>query len=148
MHRIFFLSLVAAALSIQIGTNDAVYGRHGLSGALAVKASLNLNQTNTDNAVTVGVAKYIIRKVTVTNCSTSLAVSIATIGVFTSTGGGGTAVVSLGLLTSLTGASKYLDMTVAVTADTLTAATLQIRNGVAHGGAATCDVYIFGDVLP
>ncbi len=117
-------------------------------GVLAKATSLNLNQTNTDNAVTVAGAKYVVRKVVVTNCSTSLAISAATIGVFTSTGGGGTTVVALGLLTALTAATKYIDMTLALTTDTLSAATLYVRNGVTHGGAATCDVYILGDVLP
>lgn len=124
------------------------YGCGSGSGVLGKMASLNLNQTNTDNALSIVAAKYLVRKVTVTNCSTTLGVSAATVGVFTSTGGGGTTIVALGLLTTLTASSKYADMTLALTTDTLTASTIQVRNGVTHGSAATCDVYIIGDVMP
>lgn len=117
-------------------------------GILAYLKNVNLNSANSDNAVAILYAKYVVRRVIVTNPSTSFAVSLATIGVFTATGGGGTAVVSLGTIAGLTGTTKYLDLTLALTTDVLTAATLYIRNGVAFGSAATVDVYIFGEVLP
>lgn len=119
-----------------------------LGGLLASKLALNLNQTNTDNAVTVSAAKYIIRRIVVTNASINMTANLATIGVFTGAGGTGTTVVALTLVQGLTGTTKFVDTTVVVTADALTAATLLIRNGVTAGTVATVDVYIFGDVLP
>lgn len=138
----------SAAASAQVATNNAVYGRDGVSAVIGKVTALNLNQTNTDNAVTINLTKYIVRKVTVTNCSISLAANLATIGVFSSTGGGGSTLVALALVQSLTATTKFVDMTIALTADTLTATTLYVRNGVTAGTAATCDVYIVADVLP
>lgn len=114
---------------------------------LAKGTAINLNSAGSDNAVTIIAPKYIIRRYVVTNTSTSLAISPATLGLFTGAGGTGTTIVTPATLTALTGATKFVDMTVALTTDTLTAATLYIRNVLAAGGAATVDVYVFGDVL-
>ena len=111
-----------------------------------VKA-MNINSAGSDNSIPIGVPKYIVRRVIITNASTSLAVSAATIGVFTSAAGGGTTVVTGATVTGLTGATKFVDMTIALNADTLTAQTLFIRNVLAHGSAATVDVYLFGEPL-
>jgi len=152
MMRLLLTLIVVATFVLpakaQIASNNAVYGRDGITALLAKSLNQNFNVTNTDTAVTVSVTKYLVRRVTVTNCSTSFGVSLATVGVFTGAGGTGTTVVALGTLTTLTGATKYVDLTLALTTDTLTAATLYFRNGVTFGSAATCDIYLFGDVLP
>lgn len=150
MKCLLTLSMVAwsAVSSAQVGANSAVYGRDGVSALIGKVTSLNLNQTNTDNAVTINIGKYIVRKVTVTNCSISMVASLATVGVFTSTAGGGSTVVGLALVQTLTAATKFVDMTVALSADTVAVSTLYVRNGVTAGTAATCDVYIYADVLP
>lgn len=117
------------------------------SNILGVLKGVNINNAGSDNAITIPPAKYIVRRVVITNASTSLAVSPATLGVFTGAGGTGTTVVTAVTLTALSSASKFVDMALAVTADTLTSSTLYIRNVLAAGGAATVDVYIFGESL-
>lgn len=142
------LLLPCVSLSAQLANTDGTSaGTQASTGVLVKKATLDFNQTNTDNAVTLTAPKYRIRRITVTNCSASFGASLATLGVFTSTGGGGTAVVALGTMTALTASTKYLDLTLALTTDTLATATLYLRNGVTFGSAATCDVYVIGDVL-
>lgn len=108
---------------------------------------VNINNAGSDNSVTIPYAKYIVRRVIITNPSTSLAASTATIGVFTGAGGTGTTVVAAATMTTLTGSTKFSDRTLALTTDTLAAAILFVRNVIAHGSAATVDVYIFGDAL-
>jgi hypothetical protein len=114
---------------------------------LGSATGVNLNSAGSDTAIPIAASRYIVRRVVVTNASTSLAISAATLGLFTGAGGTGTTVVTPAILTALTGATKFLDQTLALTADVLTAATLFIRNSVAHGGVATVDVFIFGDIL-
>lgn len=111
--------------------------------------SVSLNSANTDVATITGLpSKYIVRRFTVDNASTSLAISAATVDLRTAASGAGTAIVSGQLVTALTGATKFADMTLAVTADTQTAATLYIRCVLAHGGAATVDMTIEVTPLP
>ena len=105
--------------------------------------SVNLNAVG-DTAVHVPYSKYIARLVTTDNASTTLAASSATLGVYTAPAAGGTAVVTAatGSLTPLTAATKFKDCTIAASADHLTADTLYVRVGVAHGAPATCDVFM------
>lgn len=95
-----------------------------------------------DTAVKVPYAKYIVRRMTLTNASTSLGSSSATIGAYTGAGATGTTIVTPATATGLTAASKFNDRTIALSADSATSGTIYIRVGVAHGSAATCDVYI------
>lgn len=141
MRRVAGLAALAALLSLQ--ASAAAKLTHIERPVLAY-IGVNLNSANTDHAIPVpsAYARYIVRRVTITNASTSLAVSLATVGVFTSSGGGGTTVVTAAVVTSLTGASKFTDMTVAASTDTLTSATLYVRTGIANGSAATADAYI------
>lgn len=118
------------------------------TGLLGFLKGVNLNSAGSDNPVSINAPKYVIRKVVVTNTSTTLVASSSTLGLFTAAAGGGTVVVVAATLTALTGATKFVDQTIALTADTLTAATLYVRNVLANGSAATVDVYIYGDVLP
>lgn len=109
----------------------------------------NLNSANSDVAVDIPIGKYTVRRVVITNPSTSLAASLATLGVFTGAGATGITVVSLATMTALTSATKFIDAVIAATplTDVLTAAQLFIRTGIAHGSAATVDVYVIGEML-
>lgn len=143
------LLLCAAPASAQLSNIDGTVAAMAAPGGVLVKlTALNLNQANTDNPVTVPFSKYVVRRMSVTNCSSTLAASLATVGLYTGAGATGTTVVTLGLLQALTASTKYVDMTLALTTDVLTASTLYIRNGVTAGSAITCDVYVIGDVLP
>lgn len=115
-------------------------------GLLAFATGVSINAAGTDVSLAVPASLYIVRRVVITNASTSLGASLATLGVFTAAGGGGTVVVTPALLTGLTVASKFADMSLALTANTLSAATLFLRNVIANGSAATVDAYLFGDV--
>lgn len=124
---------------------------YGESGLMCVARGVDLNTVG-DTAVTIPNAalRYIVRRVVATNASTSMSGSSCTLGAYTAASAGGTAVVTpaTGSVTPLTAASKFKDCTIAASADSLIASTLYIRVGVAHGAAATCDVYIYADILP
>lgn len=104
-----------------------------------VNTLVDLNTVG-DTAVNVPFAKYIVRRMTLFDVSTTLAASSATIGAYTAAAAGGTAIVTPATATGLTAATKFNDRTVAVSADYLTARTIYIRVGVAHGSAATVSV--------
>lgn len=104
---------------------------------------VNLNAVGDTATPPVPFKNYIIRRMTLTNASTSLGASAATIGAYTAVAAGGTALVTPATATGLTAASKFTDRTIAASADTQAGNSLPIyiRVGVVHGSAATCDVY-------
>lgn len=102
---------------------------------------VNLNAVG-DTAIKVPFAKYVVRRVTVTNASADMTGSSCTVGMYTAPAAGGTAIVTPAVVTSLTAPAKLNDRTIAASADAQTAATLYVRVGVAHGAAATADVYV------
>jgi len=112
---------------------------------LGILKSANLNVT-TDQAIPIqGAAKYIIDKIISTNPSTTLAASIAAGGLYSAASKGGTNIVGAGqLYTALTAASKFNALTLALTTDSLTAQTIYFSLTVAHGSAASVDLYIYG----
>ena len=114
-----------------------------------VVTGINLNSAGSDNALALEmpVGKYRPTKLTIFDASTSLGASIATLGLFTSTGGGGTTLVTPALLTSLTGATACFDMTILAATSYQTAGTIYLRNVIAHGSAATCSACFFYDWL-
>lgn len=119
------------------------FGKYGVLGFLA---SVNGN-IGTDQAITMPSA-WILRGVIVTNCSTSFATYTTADGnVFTSTGGGGTALLAAGTITTnmqlLTTAAIYKDLTLA-TLNAQSVATVYWRMATAFGGAGTFDVYLEG----
>lgn len=122
-----------------------VPGQYKLLGRLI---GANLNVT-TDQAIAVlQSGKYVIANIIATNPSTTLAVSIAAGGFYTGASKSGTTIVAAGqLYTALTAASKISPLTLALTTDSLTAQTLYFSLTVAHGSAATADLYIFGYTL-
>jgi len=112
---------------------------------LGVLKGANLNTTS-DQAIAIdGATKYIVDKIIATNASTSLALSVAAGGFYTGASKTGTTIVGAGqLYTGLTAASKFSALTLALTTDSLTSQTVYFALSVAHGGVATCDLYLFG----
>jgi hypothetical protein len=94
--------------------------------------------------MTIEASRYRVDKVMVENASVSL--TTATVGVFTATGAGGTAIAADQALAALTASSKFTDLTLGggVTADVVTAGTVFVRCGTPQGSAATADVFILG----
>ncbi len=123
-------------------------------GALGVAFSVNLNAVG-DTFVPINCKKFLVRNFTLTNASTTLAASAATIGAYTAASAGGTAIVTPATATTLTASNITKDQTVAAAAVALTPTYdstagkwgLYVRVGVVHGSAATLDAFIFGDVL-
>jgi hypothetical protein len=114
------------------------------SNLLGMARGVNLNSAGTDTPVSIIMpqsAKYIVRHVIVTNASSSLAISTATLGVFTATGGGGTSLVAAATMGTLTNSLKFISRTLLLTDETFNAALLYLRNTIAHGSAMTVDVY-------
>lgn len=97
---------------------------------------LNVNQTGADIGTFTGLpSKYAVRRLTLFDASTSL--TLATLDLRTAAAGAGNAVVAAFALAALTAASKFIDATLAITADYQTAASLIVRAVTAQGGAAT-----------
>ncbi len=97
---------------------------------------VSLNAATTDVGTFTGLpAKYRVSRLTGYDTSTSL--TLATLDLRTAAAGAGTAVVAAFALAGLTAAAKFVDCTLAVTADYQTAATLYLRNVTPQGGAAT-----------
>lgn len=96
-------------------------------------------------------AKFILRRIVVTNASASL--STAAGGVYTAVSKGGTAVVAAAqVYSTLTTSALFLDLTL----NTAGSANITVKSSIpnlylslttAQGGAATADVYVFGDIL-
>jgi hypothetical protein len=102
-----------------------------------IQTGINVNSAATDvGSFTNLPAKY--RVVRSQPFDASINLTTATYDLRTATGGGGTAIVAAQALSALTAASKFVDSTLAVTADYQTASTLTIRNVTAQGAAATC----------
>lgn len=112
----------------------------------------NMNST-ADQQITIfdNPSKYIIRRIVVTNASTSLTTAAG--GIYTAASKGGTAVVaSTQVYTTLTGSTLFLDLTL----NTTGSANITVKSSVpnlylslttAQGAAATADVYVYGDIL-
>jgi hypothetical protein len=102
--------------------------------------------TTADQAIPIGAGLYVPRRIIVTNPSTSL--TLAAGGIYTGAGKTGTIVVPAAqVYSALTGATKFLDLTLNSLTDVLSASQLLLSLTVAQGAAATGDVYLFGDVL-
>ena len=96
-------------------------------------------------------AKYILRRIVVTNASVSL--STAAGGIYTAVSKGGTAVVAASqTYSALTGSTLFLDLTL----NTSGSANITVKSSVpnlyfslttAQGSPATGDIYVFGDIL-
>lgn len=149
-----FFPGTSAGVKSHGGTYDDELGVGNLKlpenvGMLRAKLTgVNFNSANSDNALTVplptGYTRWNLYGIVVGNASASL--TTATIGVFSSTGGGGTAIASNQAITVSTASANTANNmqfltgagTPGTTAYTFT--TLQVRIGTAQGSAATGDV--------
>jgi hypothetical protein len=103
-----------------------------------VLTGINLNSALTDvGTFTIPAATTKYRVVRLMGYDASVSLTLATVDLRTATGGGGTAIVNAGVLSALTAATAFSDVTLAVTAVYQTAATLTLRNVTAQGAAAT-----------
>lgn len=103
-----------------------------------IATAVNVNSAATDVATFTGLpGKYRVLKLTGYGASISL--TTATLSLHTAAAAGGTALVSAQALSPLTATTKIADLTLAVTTDYQTAATLYVRNVTAQGAAATCN---------
>jgi hypothetical protein len=117
---------------------------------LAFAKGVDLNAiADTAIAIPNGGKYYVVNGVRTANGSVDLTASTATLGVYTDVAAGGTEVVATSTDNTqpLTAATKYFDCTLADTTDALKASTLYINVDAADGDPATCDVYIYGDLL-
>lgn len=117
------------------------------TGLLGMRKSVNMNTTN-DQAIQINASKYVVRKIVVTNSSTDLTTAVG--GFYTGASKSGTTVVANSqTYIALTGSTKFQDCTLAAspTTDVLTSNLIYLSLTIAQGGAATADVYIFGDPL-
>ena len=118
------------------------------SPLLGVLKGANFNSTS-DQPIAISGAKYVIRRIVVTNASTSLTTAAG--GLYTGAAKSGTTIVGAAqIYTALTAASKFVDLTLeaGIATDSLTATSIFLSLTTGQGGAATADVYIFGDLLP
>lgn len=109
--------------------------------------SADFNVT-TDQAIPIAAAKYIVRRIIVTNASISLTTAAG--GVYPAVSKAGTPLVAATqVYSSLTAAAKYRDLTLEtiVGTDTYALANLYLSLTTAQGAAATGDIFIFGDIL-
>lgn len=98
--------------------------------------AITLNSALTDVGSFTGLpSKY--RVISLTGYDASASLTLATVDLRTATGGAGTAIISAGVLSGMTTATKFVDITLAVTADYQTVSTLTLRNVTAQGSAAT-----------
>lgn len=107
--------------------------------------ALNLNAT-ADNAVSAPFAKWKLVRVDLHDTSTTLAVSLAVIGLYTAAAAGGTNLIT-SVVTGLTSATVSVSQTLGATTAYQTAATIYLRPTTLHGSAATCDVTLHFDDL-
>jgi len=124
--------------------------RNEQPGPTTLNTLVDLNTVG-DTFVPVPCNKFIVRRMTLFDVSTTLAASSATIGAYTAAAAGGTAIVTPATATGLTAATKFTDRTIAASADYLKPTAgptttnpnqfgIYIRVGVAHGAAATVSV--------
>ena len=123
-------------------------------GPLGIALRIDLNAVG-DTFIPTPTGKFILRNVTVTNPSATLAGSASTIGLYTGAGATGTTVVTPSVSTTLTSSAVFADKTIAAATAVLTPAYnaaaqawgIYARVAVVHGTAATLDMYLFGDTL-
>lgn len=145
----------AVGTSTRYARGDHVHPVPTQMGVMAVSlAAVNFNSANSDNAAVItlptGFTRFEIDRVQVGHASGTLTTS--TFGLFTTTGGGGTAIFALvsGAVSTASDATsgnvqnKLPDIAVTMVAASLpTANTIYFRIGTAQGSAATADVAVY-----
>lgn len=91
-------------------------------------------------------AKFIVRRIVVTNASTSLTTAAG--GIYPAVSKGGTAVVAAGQAYSgLTTAAGFIDLTLNANTTVKTAKNFYLSLTTPQGAAATADFYVYGDIV-
>lgn len=119
---------------------------------LGSKIAADFN-SDSDQIITIfsNPSKYIVRRIVVTNASTSLTTAVG--GIYTAASKGGTAIVAASqVYTALTASTLFLDLTLSATGNASTTVKSSIPNlylslTTKQGAAATADVYVYGDIL-
>jgi hypothetical protein len=124
----------------------------GVSGILAIKKTVNLNAANVDIPLQMPAPfRFYAKTILVTGASTSLTTTAARIGIWTGAGATGvnivTAASSQAVLQALSTSATVMEGNVGVLV-TSSLSQVFLRVTVAHGSAATIDVYVMGEVLP
>jgi len=150
------LGAIGLAAYTSIGAQDAarisatpgVVSVQGQSGLLGYKTGVNFN-TTTDQAIDIWAARWVLRRVLVTNASASLTLAVG--GIYTGAGKTGNVLVpATQPYTTLTAAGKHMDLTLATfaTSDVVVSTTIYFSLTTAQGSATTADIYVYGDWLP
>ena len=113
---------------------------------LAEQTGVSLNATgDATTLVAQAATKYIVRRISLSNFSGNG--SAANVGVFTAVSGGGTAIASTQTITGATGATKFVDLTLASAANTDVQTARVLYVNVSANAAVTCDVALYGDIV-
>ncbi len=115
---------------------------------LGVLKGANFNSTADQAIAVTGATKYVITAIRVTNASTSLTLAIG--GFYAAASKTTALVANTQVFSALTASTKYVDTTLGalIGTDVRTETTLYLSLTTGQGGAATADVYVFGEVLP
>jgi hypothetical protein len=111
----------------------------------------NMNSTSDQQIVIFSApAKYIIRRIVVTNASTSLTTAVG--GIYPAVSKGGTAIVAnTQVYSGLTASGKFVDLTIASGytsgGDVLTVKSIYLSLTTPQGAAATADIEVYGDII-
>lgn len=145
-ERNFLPNNMANKINSYSSVNALISGGQVKSVLLGKLIGANMN-IDTDQSITIANAsKYIVRGITVTNASISLTTAVG--GIYNAASKGGSAIVANSqAYTALSATTKFLDLTLAITDTTQTASTLYLNLTTKQGGAATADVFVFGDIL-
>lgn len=136
------------ALAFATSGNNYSCQAVGRDIVLGVLTSANFNSTADQSITMPASANYIIRRVVVTNASTSLTTAAG--GVYTAASKGGTVLVpAIQGYTFLTGSTRTIDTALASGSSDFkrTEGTIYLSLTTPQGGAATADVYVIGDRL-
>lgn len=146
-------------LPTQTGNGGKFLGTDGANpswqpaGVLGKATALDLNAAApADTAITIRGGLYVLRKVMATNASTDLTALTPVVEIRDAPAGGGNLLATipdaLGFQT-LVAPTDFYDATLDTypATHTLAVATLYARLTTAAGSAATCDIYLIGDVL-
>lgn len=140
-----FVPLLCALVALTFAPIPA-HAAPGQVGLIGTLLGANFNTTADQTiAINPAVTKFRISEIDVTNCSTSLTLAVG--GFYATTAKGGTPIVAAAqVYSALTGATLVLNPTLAAagsgTAYTLATMYLSLTTG--QGGAATCNIAIYG----
>lgn len=135
-------TVFALLTSANFATATKFLSGYGLLGSLT---GANFNST-ADQAIAMAASKYIIRGIVITNASTSLTTAAG--GFYSNAGKAGTIIVAAAqVYSALTTSAKFEDATLEAVmgTDVLTASSIFLSLTTPQGGAATADVFVFGD---